>query len=111
MVNRFKSDLNLHCLTGVILADYNLIKKTKSFLLSQIRNLEVMEYCQAFLVGRNYNAANNSMFTISGAYSAIRKSTIMNTFLYNTNTICEDAHITYQIKAKKMNVVFIKISY
>lgn len=104
LVNRFESDQNVHCLTGVIMTDHNMIQKTKSFFLRQIRKLEYMEYCQSFLVGRNYNASANSMFTIAGAYSAFKKSTIMSTFLYNTNTICEDAHITFQIKANKMNV-------
>lgn len=104
MITRFETDNSIHCLTGVILTEHTLIEKTKSFFLRQVRRLEYMEYCQAFLVGRNYNSSANSLFTISGAYSAFKKSTILSTFLYNTNTICEDAHITFQIKAKKMNV-------
>lgn len=104
LINKFENDQNLHCLTGVIMTNPEQIKETEGFWLRQVRKLEYLEYCQSFLVGRNFNASANSMFTISGAYSAFKKSTIMSTFLYNSNTICEDAHITYQIKSKNMSV-------
>lgn len=104
LINKFERNQNLHCMTGVIMTNHDLIDETPSFWLRQVRKLEYMEYCQSFLVGRNYNASANSMFSIAGAYSAFKKSTILSTFLYNSNTICEDAHITFQIKSKKMNV-------
>lgn len=104
LINKFESDKSLHCLTGVIMTNNKLIEETEYFWLRQIRKLEYIEYCQSFLVGRNYNASVNSIFSIAGAYSAFKKSAILNSFLYNSNTICEDAHITHQIKSKKLNV-------
>jgi len=60
--------------------------------------MEFVEYAQAFLAGRNYESQFHSIFTLSGACSAFRKSILLKTFLYNTNTICEDAHLAFQIK-------------
>ena len=104
IVLKFENNINLHCVTGVIFTERDEIDETKNFLLRQIRKLEYIEYCQAFLAGRNYNSELNNLYTISGAFSAFKKSTILQTFLYNTNTICEDTHITFQIKKQKKNI-------
>jgi len=98
MVRKFENNKNIHCMTGIILTDPALIDATKKRGLRFIQKLEFMEYNQAFLVGRNYNSEYNNIFTLSGAFSAFRKSTILKTQLYNTNTICEDAHLTFQVK-------------
>ena len=60
--------------------------------------MEFGEYCQAFLSGRNFQSELNSIFTLSGAFSAFRKSAIMKTQLYNTDTLCEDTHVTFQVR-------------
>lgn len=57
-----------------------------------------MEYAQAFLAGRNYASETNSIYTLSGAFSAFRKSSVLKSQLYNTDTICEDTQITFQMK-------------
>lgn len=57
-----------------------------------------MEYAQAFLAGRNYSAEVNAVYTLSGAFSAFRKSAVLKSQLYNTDTICEDTQITFQMK-------------
>lgn len=98
MIKRFESDESIHCMSGSILTDADLIKKTKGFLLRQIQNIEYMEYVQAFLAGKNFDSELNNVFTLSGAFSAFRKSTILSTQMYNTDTICEDAQLTFQIK-------------
>lgn len=104
VVTRFENDLGLHCATGVILTDKQEIDDTENFLLRQLRKLEYIEYAQAFLAGRSFNSEWNSLYTISGAFSAFRKSTILQTFMYNTDTICEDTHITFQIKKQNKRV-------
>lgn len=63
-----------------------------------IRRCEFYEYGQAFLAGRNYESELNSIYTLSGAFSAFRKSTILKTQLYNTDTVCEDTQVTFQIR-------------
>lgn len=97
-VKKFETDSKIDCMTGVILIEPELIDETKGFFLRQFRKLEFMEYCQAFLAGRNFESQFNSIYTLSGAFSMFRKSVLLKTYLYNTNTICEDTHLTFQIK-------------
>lgn len=104
VVLKFENNLDLHCVTGVIFTERDEIDNTKNFFLRQLRKLEYIEYCQAFLAGRNYNSELNSLFTISGAFSSFRKSVILQTFMYNTDTICEDAHMTFQIKNQNKKI-------
>lgn len=98
MVKRFEGNKNVHCMTGAVLTDPELIDEEKRLWMRIVKKLELMEYAQAFLAGRNYEAELNSIFTLSGAFSAFRKSTILKTQLYNTETVCEDTHVTFQIR-------------
>ncbi|HEX3037539.1 MAG TPA: TIGR03111 family XrtG-associated glycosyltransferase [Oscillospiraceae bacterium] len=98
IVLRFEQNSNMHCMTGSILTNPELIDQTKNPTKRLFRKLEFMEYCQAFLVGRNFESELNSIFTLSGAFSAFRKSTILKTQLYNTDTVSEDTHVTFQVR-------------
>lgn len=98
MVRRFENYPDIDCMTGAILIEPALIEKTKGFWLRQFQKMEFVEYVHAFLAGRNFESQFHSLFTLSGAFSAFRKSILLKTFLYNTNTICEDAHLTFQIR-------------
>lgn len=100
LVRKFEHNKKVDCMTGAILIDPELIEETpkKMFFLRAFRKTEFMEYAQAFLSGRNFQSVTNSIFTLSGAFSAFRKSTLFKTQMYNTETICEDAHLTFQIK-------------
>lgn len=100
MIKKFENNPDISCMTGAVLTDPFLIKKTskKQKMLKIFQNIEFMEYCQAFLAGRNFQSEQNEIFTISGAFSAVRKSILFKTRMYNTETICEDAHLTFQIK-------------
>jgi len=97
MVERFEGNAQIHCLTGVILTDPNQIEKTANFPMRIFRRCEFFEYCQAFLAGRNFESELNSIYTLSGAFSAFRKSTILKTQMYNTDTVCEDTQVTFQV--------------
>mgnify|MGYP004526305779 FL=1 len=99
MVRAFEQNSDTDCMTGVILTEPALIEQTKPLFLKCFRRLEFMEYAQAFLAGRNFESQFNGIYTLSGAFSAFRKSVLLKTFLYNTNTICEDTHLTFQIKS------------
>ena len=99
IVRQFETYPDVDCMTGVILIEPALIDQTKGFFLKQFRKLEFMEYAQAFLAGRNFESQFNSIYTLSGAFSSFRKSVLLKTFLYNTNTICEDTHLTFQIRS------------
>lgn len=101
MITKFESDTELNCMTGAILTMPELIMKYKYFFPRLLRNLEFMEYAQAFLAGRSYASEMNAVYTLSGAFSAFRKSAVLKSWMYNTDTICEDTHITFQMRYKQ----------
>lgn len=98
LITRFEAHENIHCMTGSILTNPQTIDHEKRFFKRLIQKVEFFEYAQAFLAGRNYQAEWNNIFTMSGAFSAFRKSTILKTQLYNTETVCEDTHVTFQVR-------------
>lgn len=98
MVSKFEACPTVQCMTGSILVDPELVEDTEDFFLRLTRRCEFFEYCNAFLAGRNYESEFSSMYTLSGAFSAFRKSAILKTFMYNSETVCEDTHITFQMR-------------
>lgn len=98
MVYRFENDQSIECMTGVVLTDPEQVQQYPLLLPRMLRKLEFLEYAQAFLAGRNYSAETNSVYTLSGAFSAFRKSAVLKSQLYNTDTICEDTQITFQMR-------------
>lgn len=98
MVIKFESNPDVSCLTGAILTIPEKIQKYRLVLPRLLRILEFMEYMQAFLAGRSYSSEMGRLYTISGAFSAFRKSAILQTRLYNTDTVSEDTHLTFQMK-------------
>ena len=98
MVYRFEADQTIECMTGVILTDPKQVQAYPPVLPRILRKVEFMEYAQAFLAGRNYSAEVNAVYTLSGAFSAFRKLAVLKSQLYNTDTICEDTQITFQMK-------------
>lgn len=100
VVTKMENEENTHCVTGVIMTNSMLVEETKNKWLKLLRRAEYFEYSQAFLAGRNYQSEANSIYTMSGAFSAFRKSTILRTQLYNTDTVGEDTHVTFQVRNK-----------
>ncbi|WP_069999810.1 TIGR03111 family XrtG-associated glycosyltransferase [Cellulosilyticum sp. I15G10I2] len=98
MIIRFEQNQDIHCMTGVILVDPVYIKKTKGLFLRILRDCEFFEYAQAFLAGRNFESELGSIYTVSGAFSSFRKSVVLKTQLYNSETVCEDTQITFQMR-------------
>lgn len=98
LVQRFEADENIHCMTGAVLTTPELVKNENNLLKRIMKTTEFFEYCQAFIIGRNFESELDMIFTMSGAFSCFRKSTILRTRLYNTETVCEDTHITFQVR-------------
>lgn len=98
MIDKFEADPELNCMTGAILIAPELIEEYKKFFPKLLRKLEFMEYAQAFLAGRSFASETNDVYTLSGAFSAFRKSAVLKSQMYNTDTICEDTQITFQMK-------------
>lgn len=98
MVERFEQQPDVNAMTGVILTNPQQIEQTSGFFFRLLRRTEFFEYCQAFLVGRNLQSSFNSIYTLSGACSAFRRSVILKTQMYNPETVGEDTQITFQIR-------------
>lgn len=98
MIRKFEQNPNLNCMTGTILTNPAKIKRYKRKRDRLLRKLEFMEYAQAFLAGRSYASEIDAVYTLSGAFSAFRKSAILKSRLYNTDTICEDTQVTFQMR-------------
>lgn len=98
MVKLFESDDTVSCATGAILVQPELIEEYPRGLSRLFRKLEFVEYGQAFLAGRNAASETNSVYTLSGAFSAFRCSAIRKSWMYNTETLAEDTHVTFQMR-------------
>lgn len=98
MVRKFEANPDISCLTGAILTIPDKIRKYRIVFPRLLRILEFMEYMQAFLAGRSYASENDRLYTISGAFSAFRKSAVLQSRMYNTDTVSEDTHLTFQMK-------------
>ncbi len=98
MIDEFESDFSIGCMTGAILTIPEQIEAYKHFFPRLLRQVEFMEYAQAFLAGRSFASERNEIYTLSGAFSAFRKSTVLKSRMYNTNTIAEDTQITFQMR-------------
>src|SRR5699024_1924797 len=91
---------DLAALTGTILTQRHQIKQTPKRWLRFLQKTEYFEYAQAFLSGRTIESNKNELFTMSGAFSAFRKSTLVDTFMYNTDTVGEDTDMTFQVRQR-----------
>ena len=98
MVNKFEAHPDVNCMTGAILTRPEKICSYRGLFSRLLRNLEFLEYAQAFLAGRSYASELNAVYTLSGAFSAFRKSSLLKSRMYNTDTVCEDTHITFQMR-------------
>lgn len=105
IVRRFEANKEISCLTGNVLIDHDLVEKTPGAILKIIRLCEMFEYYESFLVGRNIQSIFNTMYTIAGAFSCFRREVILKTQMYNSETLGEDTHMTFQIK----NIVGAKV--
>lgn len=98
IVRKFEYDSSISALTGVVLTDPVQIDQTKNPILRGFQKAEFIEYTEAFLIGRNHQSEQDSLYTLAGAFSAFRKEAILKTQLYNSQTLGEDTHMTLQIK-------------
>jgi putative glycosyltransferase (exosortase G-associated) len=100
MILRFENDASVAAMTGAILPRKDLVVGIKSRWHRLIAKNEYYEYAQAFLSGRTIESNKDQLFTMSGAFSAFRREVLMETYLYNTDTIGEDTDMTFQIRTR-----------
>ncbi len=72
-----------------------MIQKTQSKWLKLLQLNEYFEYAQSFLSGRSIENCGNRLFTMSGAFSAFRRDVLVQTFMYNVDTVGEDTDMTF----------------
>ncbi|WP_440311191.1 TIGR03111 family XrtG-associated glycosyltransferase [Lactiplantibacillus plantarum subsp. plantarum] len=100
MVLRFENDEQIAAMTGAVLPQRNLVKQVHGWWHRLLAKNEYYEYAQAFLSGRTIESFRDQLFTMSGAFSAFRREVLMETFLYDTDTIGEDTDMTFQIRTR-----------
>lgn len=99
MVSHFEQDPTLSAATGSIEV-LPAPKKTNtddrlSFLIAEC---EFQEYLTAFWLGRQGQTLADSLFTLAGAFSFFRRDVLLNTLLYDKQTVSEDTKITLDIR-------------
>lgn len=98
LVRKFENHPETNCMTGAVLTRPSEIETTPTHGLHLLRRLEFVEYAQAFLAGRSYSSELNAIYTLSGAFSAFRKSSILKSHMYTTDTVSEDTDLTFQMR-------------
>lgn len=96
VVKVFENDSSLAAATGGIRVDKTLGEQ--SDFIDVINYCEVIEYLNAFEVGRRYQDMKNSVFTLSGAFSIFRRDVIHQSYMYQERTVSEDTDITFNIR-------------
>lgn len=94
--------------TAAIMIDFRQISK-ESVYLRLLQSCELFEYLEAFFIGRQYQASRNNLFTLAGAFSCFNKQYLLQTFLYDQNSISEDTKLTFELrrrnKDKRINLL------
>ncbi|MCT8388571.1 putative glycosyltransferase, exosortase G system-associated [Leuconostoc holzapfelii] len=98
MVLYFENNSQIDAATGTILTQKEAIAATQKKGLKLLQRNEYFEYAQAFLSGRSIESQNNRLFTMSGAFSAFRREVLVQTYMYNVDTIGEDTDMTFQLR-------------
>ncbi|MEW6770218.1 MAG: TIGR03111 family XrtG-associated glycosyltransferase [Bacillota bacterium] len=96
VVRTFESNPSLVAATGSIRVDKVLGKGFR--FIDLLNYCEVVEYLIAFGIGRRYQNLTNTLFTLSGAFSAFRRDTILQSFLYQNRTVSEDTDLTFHLR-------------
>lgn len=98
MVLYFENNSQIDAATGTILTQKEAIAATQKKGLKLLQRNEYFEYAQAFLSGRSIESQNDRLFTMSGAFSAFRREALVQTYMYNVDTIGEDTDMTFQLR-------------
>ncbi|MCL4441261.1 MAG: glycosyltransferase [Firmicutes bacterium] len=96
VVRAFENDSSLVAATASIRVD-KVLGKSFNFI-DAVNYCEVIEYLIAFDVGRRYQTMTNTLFTLSGAFSAFRRDILLESFLYQERTVSEDTDLTFHIR-------------
>ncbi|RJQ10697.1 MAG: glycosyltransferase [Bacillota bacterium] len=97
MVRNFEYRPRLAAATGAIAVSR--VKRQASPLMRILHVCEAFEYLSAFRVGRRYQSLVNSLYTLSGAFSAFRRESLLeDSYLYDSLTVSEDTKLTFDLR-------------
>lgn len=96
LVQQFQLHPEIQAQTGTILSNRHAIASATTHRLLRLN--EYLEYTVAFLAGRTIESRTDQLFTMSGAFSPFRRSALVQTRLYNEETVGEDTEMTFQIR-------------
>lgn len=112
MVAAFEKDPQLFAATGAVEIAPD---SASPALLKVLHECEFQEYYFAFNVGRRFQSASHSLFTLAGAFSAFRREVLFDTHLYDAGTVGEDTFMTFELQEafpdKRVSVVTSAVCY
>ncbi|MEW6308614.1 MAG: glycosyltransferase [Bacillota bacterium] len=101
-------------MTGAFMTNPGLVAATGSVEVEPVRDgrgsiftriltaCESLEYLGAFRVGRRYQTLTDTLYTLSGAFSAFRREALLATFLYDDATVSEDTKLTLDLRTQQL---------
>lgn len=104
IVNAFQEDKNIGAATGYIEIKWD-ESKNEDFKSMFFSKCEFLEYLSSFNFERSYQSVIDSIYTMSGAFSAFRRDIIGGMGGYWPVTVSEDMHITMMMHEKKIDIV------
>jgi len=125
MVKAFITRKNLGAAVGNIEINWNLIYEhdpAKGFALNEkgylvqkslplketfLAKAQFLEYLSSFHIGRYFQDITDSMYTMSGAFSAVRRDVLDKTTLYQDKTVVEDTHLTLDLGATRTHIGYV----
>ncbi len=97
MVRHFEFRPRLVAATGAV--DIERRENEPSRFMSLLHTCEAFEYISAFRVGRRHQSLANSLYTLSGAFSAFRRDALFEaSYLYDSLTVSEDTKLTFDMR-------------
>lgn len=124
MVAKFVEHPEYGAAMGTVEIDWNLIYERdaqNNFVLDQSGHYKVkeltrkeeflvkcqfLEYLVAFRVGRHFMDLTNSIYTLSGAFSAFRRDVLLKSTLYRARTVTEDTDLTLDLQEQDVRIGF-----
>ena len=115
VVSLFLADPNLGAATGTIEVSPEIVEETDEhgspitdeageFKTKKLQPMEsflskcqFLEYLSAFHIGRQHQAATNTLYTLAGAFSAFRRDVLLRTGGYRNTTVSEDTDLTLEV--------------
>lgn len=68
---------------------------------------QFLEYINAFRLGREAQACTNTIYTLSGAFSAFRRDVILKSSLYRCCTVSEDTDLTLDVHRQGVRIGYV----